>query len=283
MSVFQEKLEGLKLVARDFHTVGLTGVIEMVGGGVTDNDYAVLFELWRRKELTMRTALNIYTGSLAHAQRWMQHLPMRFGDDWLKINGLGEQLHAGAQDNLSTTFAFRPEALEEYRRIVTEAARNRWSIQQHTTLGTTATTFLDIYEEVNRRYPIKDLRWALAHVETISDADLQRIKRLGMGVTVVAHYNPFITLWWMVTGKNWAGTVVRPSQRVSRKEALRLHTLGSAWFSFDEHLRGSIEPGKLADLVVLTADYLSVPEDKIREIKAALTIVGGKIVYEAAP
>ncbi len=71
------------------------------------------------------------------------------------------------------------------------------------------------------------------------------------------------------------------NDRISREDALRLHTVGSAWFSFDEKIKGSLEPGKLADLVVLTDDYLTVPEDKIREISAVMTIVGGKIVYEA--
>ncbi len=321
---FQDKVDGLKLVMRDFHAAGLTSVIEAVGGGVVDDDYKVLYELWRRKELTIRTALLIYTGTLEDGQRWMRHAAMGFGDDWLKINGFGEQLVAAVQDNLASGFPLKPEGLEEFKKFVTEAARNRWSLQQHTTLGTTIKAFLDIFEEVDRQYPIRDLRWQLAHVETISEADIQRVKRLGMGLaiqsrqvieselmkqawgdaaasappvkkmleigvpvgagsdaTVVTPYHPFTTLWWLVTGKDWASRVVRPNERLSREDALRIHTLGSAWLSFDEKIKGSLEPGKLADLVVLTDDYLTVPEDKIREISAVMTIVGGKIVYEA--
>jgi predicted amidohydrolase YtcJ len=320
---FQDKLEGLKLVMRDFHAAGLTSVIEMVGGGVVDDDYKVLFESWRRKELTIRTALNIYTTKLEDAQRWIHHLPMGFGDDWLKVNGLGEQLLNAVQDNIAPAFPLSQAGLEEYQKLVTEAAKNRWSIQQHTTLGTTAKAYLDIYEAVDRQYPIKDLRWSLAHMEMVTQADLERMKRLGMGVTiqdrqvigselmkqawgeaaasgppmkkmvemglpigagtdatVVTPYPPFTTLWWMVTGKDWGGRVVRPNERLSRQEALRVHTLGSAWFSFDEKIKGSIEPGKLADLVVLSDDYLTVPEDRIRDITAVTTIVGGRIVYE---
>ncbi len=320
---FQDKLEGLKLVMRDFHAAGLTSVIEMVGGGVVDEDYKVLFESWRRKELTIRTALNIYTTKLEDAQRWFHHLPMGFGDEWLKVNGLGEQLLNAVQDNIAPTFPLSQAGLEEYQKLVTEAAKNRWSIQQHTTLGTTAKAYLDIYEAVDRQYPIKDLRWSLAHMEMVAEADLERMKRLGMGVTiqdrqvigselmkqawgeaaasgppmkkmlqmglpvgagtdatVVAPYPPFTTLWWMVTGKDWGGRVVRPNERLSREEALRVHTLGSAWFSFDEKIKGSIETGKLADLVVLSDDYLTVPEDRIRDISAVMTIVGGRIAYE---
>jgi predicted amidohydrolase YtcJ len=321
---FQEKVDGLKLVMRDFHAAGLTSVIETVGGGVVDDDYQVLFELWRRNELTIRTALLFYTAKFEDGQRWMRHAPMGFGDDWLKINGFGEQLVNAVQDNLAPAFPLKPEGLEEYRKFATEAAKNRWSIQQHTTLGTTAKAYLDIFEEVDRQYPIRDLRWSMAHVETISEADMQRVKRsawgydpgspgyperadeaglgaaaasapplkkmleIGMPVgagtdaTVVTPYHPFTTLWWLVTGKDWAGRVVRPNDRISRQDALRIHSIGSAWFSFDEKIKGSIEPGKLADLVVLTDDYLTVPEDKIREINSVMTIVGGKLVYEAS-
>jgi hypothetical protein len=63
--------------------------------------------------------------------------------------------------------------------------------------------------------------------------------------------------------------------------ALRLYTLGSAWFSFDDKVRGSLEPGKLADLAVLSADYLTVPTDKIGDLESVLTLVGGDVVYAA--
>jgi predicted amidohydrolase YtcJ len=321
---FEEKVEGLKLVMRDFHASGLTSVIETIGGGVADDDYHVLYELWRRNELTIRTALLFYTGKLDEGLRWMKHMPMGFGDEWLKTNGFGERLVAAVQDNIAPAFPLKPEGLDEFKKYVTEAAKNRWSIQQHTTLATTAKAYLDIFEEVDRQYPIRDLRWSLAHVELITEADMRRVKRLGMGLTVqdrqvighelmqqawgdaaaagpplkkmleigmpvgagtdatvVAPYHPFTTLWWLVTGKNWAGRVVRPNDRISREDALRMHTMGSAWFSFDEKIKGSIEPGKLADLVVLTDDYLAVPEDKIRDISSVMTIVGGKVVYEA--
>ena len=63
--------------------------------------------------------------------------------------------------------------------------------------------------------------------------------------------------------------------------ALRLYTLGSAWFSFDDDVRGSLELGKLADLAVLSADYLTVPTEKIGDLESLLTMVGGKVVYAA--
>jgi predicted amidohydrolase YtcJ len=94
----------------------------------------------------------------------------------------------------------------------------------------------------------------------------------GTDSTRVAPYNPFVSIWWIVTGKTVAGHVVRgPKENLSRLQALRVYTVGSAWFNMDEDKVGSIEPGKYADLAVLSADYLTVPVDKIN----------GKPVYAA--
>ncbi len=104
----------------------------------------------------------------------------------------------------------------------------------------------------------------------------------GTDSTRVTPYNPFLSLWWLITGKTVGGLSVRgPKENLTRDQALRVYTTGSAWFSFDEDRLGSIEPGKLADLVVLSADYLTVPVDEIRSLVSVLTIVGGKPVYAA--
>jgi predicted amidohydrolase YtcJ len=93
-----------------------------------------------------------------------------------------------------------------------------------------------------------------------------------------------LSLWWLVTGKTVAGNPTRdPSQNVTREEALRMYTIGSAWLSADEGRMGSIEVGKLADLAVLNADYLTLPIDQIPSIESLLTLVGGRVVYAAGP
>jgi predicted amidohydrolase YtcJ len=100
----------------------------------------------------------------------------------------------------------------------------------------------------------------------------------------VASYNPFTALQWFLDGKTVAGVAIRgPEETPSRVEALHLYTLGSAWFSFDETQRGSLEIGKLADLAVLSKDYMTVPVDQVGGIESLLTMVGGKIVYADAP
>lgn len=96
-------------------------------------------------------------------------------------------------------------------------------------------------------------------------------------------FNPFLPLYVAVTRKTEGGQVFGPQQRISREEALRMMTIDAAYLSFDEQKRGSIEVGKFGDLAVLTDDYLTCDESRIKEIRAAVTVVGGKVVYEAKP
>ena len=100
----------------------------------------------------------------------------------------------------------------------------------------------------------------------------------------VSTYNPFTVLQWFIDGKNAGGTALRgPDETPSRADALRFYTSGSAWVSHDERVRGSLEAGKLADLAVLSKDYMTVPVDQIGGIESLLTMVGGKVVYAAGP
>ncbi|MBI4520371.1 MAG: amidohydrolase [Gemmatimonadetes bacterium] len=100
----------------------------------------------------------------------------------------------------------------------------------------------------------------------------------------VASYNPFTALQWLLDGKTVGGVLTRgPEETPSRLDALRFYTLGSAWFSHDDEERGSLEVGKLADLAVLSSDYMTVPVDQVGGIESLLTMVGGRIVYAAGP
>ena len=102
----------------------------------------------------------------------------------------------------------------------------------------------------------------------------------GSDATRVASYNPFVALYWLVTGKTVGGATLYPeNNRLERMEALRLYTVGSSWFSSDEGKKGSIAAGQLADLAVLSGDYFSIPEEQIQQLESVLTMVGGKVVY----
>jgi predicted amidohydrolase YtcJ len=100
----------------------------------------------------------------------------------------------------------------------------------------------------------------------------------------VASYNPFTALQWFLDGKTVSGLAMRgPEEIPTRQQALRFYTKGSAWFSHDDAERGSLEVGKLADLAVLSKDYLSAPVAEVGDIESVLTMLGGKVVYAAGP
>jgi predicted amidohydrolase YtcJ len=102
----------------------------------------------------------------------------------------------------------------------------------------------------------------------------------GTDATRVASYNPWIALYWLVTGRTVGGLQLTPSSaRLDRKRALQLWTEGSAWFSTEEGIKGRIAPGQLADLAALDRDYFSVPEEDIKSLAAVLTIVDGRVVH----
>ena len=95
-------------------------------------------------------------------------------------------------------------------------------------------------------------------------------------------YNPFFGMWMAITRKTTDGGVLGADQAITREQALRMWTLNGAWLSFEEKMKGSIEAGKLADMVVISKDFLHCPVDEIKDIEALLTIVGGRVVYRNA-
>ncbi len=127
-------------------------------------------------------------------------------------------------------------------------------------------------EASKRAPPIKTALKMGLHVAAGTDSDQ------------VAPYNPFVSLRWLLDGKVIDGTPMRgPQESPDREEALRMYSLNSAWFTFDEARRGSLEPGKYADLAVLSDDYLTVPVEKVGDLHSVLTMVGGKVVYGDGP
>lgn len=115
---------------------------------------------------------------------------------------------------------------------------------------------------------------------------LRRMRELGVPIgagtdaTRVASYNPWTSLWWMVTGQTVGGTRLHDeADCLSRHEALELYTSGSAWFSREEDRKGRLAPGQCADLAILSEDYFEVPSERIRAIESLLTMVGGTVVH----
>lgn len=99
--------------------------------------------------------------------------------------------------------------------------------------------------------------------------------------TSINPYNPFLAMWAMVSRTTERGTVIMPSEAISRKQALKMYTINNVYASFEESVKGSIEPGKLADMAVLSDDILTCSMDQIKNIQSDLTFLGGKIVYSS--
>jgi predicted amidohydrolase YtcJ len=99
-------------------------------------------------------------------------------------------------------------------------------------------------------------------------------------VTSTVSANPFIALYALVTRKNRLGQAIAPHEAISREEALRAYTSGGTWLTREEHLKGTLEPGKLADLAVLDRDYFSVPDEEIKEVQVDMTLVDGQVVWQ---
>ena len=111
--------------------------------------------------------------------------------------------------------------------------------------------------------------------------DRMGLDNLGAGTDFpVNPINPFLNIYIMVTRKDPNGNVYGASEAISREQALRLYTSAASRYMFDEGRKGTLETGKLADLAVLSADIMSVPEDQIKDIKADMTMVGGKVVFQ---
>jgi hypothetical protein len=100
----------------------------------------------------------------------------------------------------------------------------------------------------------------------------------------VTPYTPFTSLWASIARRTEVkGTLMGDEQRITREEAIRMYTISGAYHTFEEGRKGSIEPGKLADMIIIDRDILACPEDDIKDTKVLRTILGGKTVYEAEP
>lgn len=132
----------------------------------------------------------------------------------------------------------------------------------------TVATFLG-EATANRAVPMRDL------------IDHLGIDRLGAGTDYpINDLSPFINIYVMTTRRDASGAVYGSDQRITREEAIRLYTSAAARYAFAEADTGSIEPGKLADLVVLSDDIMSVDDEALKGIRALRTIVGGRVVFE---
>ena len=323
----KEKFESSSLaMIRDWNRAGLTAV---GSSGCPDNQVEIYRQWARQGQLTMRVfCIVAFPANDAQAVDrvlpQIAQLKLFQGDAYINSTVYGEQVYGPVNDNmLDVKPSQKPEDWVQLGRILREMAKARLPLHVHATLTASIDGFLNTIEEVNKEYPIRNLRWTLIHLDQINASHLDRMKKLGMyaamharptvlgaifneihgersydmpplklvqesgitwglgtDTTVVDQFRPFTTLYWAVTGKMVGGTKVL-RQTISREDALIAHTRKNAYFHFQEDNLGSIQPGKLADLLVLDRDYLTIPADQIKDIKPVMTMVGGKVVYDA--
>jgi len=324
---YDDNVAGTRAFFTELNRLGITGLVDPGGFSIAPSQYAALFQLWREKALTLRVAYSVFAqkpgAELQEFRDLTQMLPMGFGDDMLKFNGLGERVTLAMYNN-----NFPDEAAKaKFYELVKWAAMKKMAVTIHWQENGSVDHLLGLYEKLNAEVPIRDLRWSIAHLDDASPETLARMKALGIGWTMqdamyfqgdralavrgeaarrmppigtalragvnigagtdahrVASYNPFVALQWMLDGRTVSGKAMRGADETpTREQALRLYTQGSAWFSFEESQRGTLEPGKLADFAVLDRDFFSVPVGEIGKTVSLLTVVGGKPVYAAGP
>jgi len=232
-----------------------------------------------------------------------------FGDDMLRVSGIGEFA--------ANWPLFGPATADNYETALSAIAERGWAFQQHSLSPAENELTVSTFEAVNAETPIADLRWSLAHVGSVEPAILDRLDAMGAAVAVhpfqflaggrggpplrtivdsgvkvgagsdsaqISTLNPWLVIGYMVTGRSLDGELINDGQQLTREEALRLYTAGNGWFLREEDRLGSIEPGKLGDLVVLNADYFDeaqVPDPEIGNLHSVLTVVDGRVVHDA--
>jgi predicted amidohydrolase YtcJ len=331
----EDQLNSTRLFFRELNRFGLTSAID-AGGGFQNypDDYGVVNELYKKGELSIRLAYNLFTQKprqeLSDFQNWTKMTKPGEGDDLYRMNGAGEMLVFSAadfEDFLQVRPDMPPVMESELKAVVRHLAENGWPFRLHATYNETIERALNVYEEVNREIPFDGVHWFFDHCETITDRNIERVKALAGGIAVqnrmafqgeyfverygaqqtkrtppirrmlemgvpvgagtdatrVSSYNPFLSLYWLITGKTIGGLSLYPSEnRFDRAEALKLYTMGSSWFSTENGKKGALAAGQLADFAVLSADYFSIKEEEIKRLESVLTVVGGKVVYASA-
>jgi predicted amidohydrolase YtcJ len=304
-------------------SVGLTTVFDNGGtikeGGWLDpvTGYDPLKELLAEQDVILRVRLLLPVldrePDLPQLRAQMANNLMIPENDMVRIIGLGEWLIPQDLQRQKVLPAF-------YEDSVRLVAENGLIYMQHMISLEEQKAHLDVWEKVDKDIPLRDLHWTMDHAYGMDKETLDRAKAMGIGIGAhstpyladrpmptcippfrmildsgiragggsdgarISTMNPWPMIYYMVTGKSCAGELINPGQTITRMEALRLWTAAQGWFSKEEDKLGSLEVGKLADLVVLSDDFLDedvIPDDAIRTISSVMTIVDGKIVHDA--
>ena len=256
-------------------------------------------------------ALGDLANQLPELRERLQFSQQFFGDDMVRTGGIGEWGAPFAAPSNADGYAVWYEA----QRLIAKA---RWRNENAQANNPNIETVIQAYEAMDAEFGIKDLRWGLQHVDQATPAQIERLKALNCGVSLsgfrwlggvpradglpvgpmfadvlasgihagmhedgvhIAPHNPWFALHYATTGLNVLGQQINPGQQITRQQALKAYTRENAWYLNRENDLGSIEVGKLGDLVVLDRDYFTVSADDMRKTRPILTVVGGKVVH----
>lgn len=268
--------------------------------------YDPLLHLHAKGEIKIRLEFNfLHNQSDPQLPELRQRLNNQFtffGDGMVRTGGIGEWAAP-----LSPSSVW----LEAQRLVAAAGWRNENAVGNLAEL----TQVVEGWEAVNREFDITRDRYIVHHVPVVTKNLLDRLHALGAGVVMraftwitgtptsggapfrtilnhgikagiegdgahIATLTPWPHMQYAVTGVNALGQLINPGEQITRQEALRAFTRHNAWFLRADDDLGSIEKGKLADLVVLDRDYFSIPENEIKRINSILTVVDGKIVHD---
>jgi predicted amidohydrolase YtcJ len=270
---------------RELNRLGLTSAID-AGGGFQNypDDYEVITQLAEAKQLTVRIAYNLFTQKpkeeLSDFKNWTSTVKLHQGDDFLRHNGAGEMLTFRMLDvfekvNREVPFNGIPWFFDHCETITPKNIERVKALGGGIAIQDRMAFQGEYFVE---RYGAK----AGEHTPPIKRMLAEGVPvGAGTDATRVSSYNPWTSLYWMVSGRTVGGLELYP-EGLSRETALELFTRGSAWFSSEQGKKGQIKVGQLADVVALSQDFFSVPEESIKWIESVLTVVDGKVVYGAA-
>jgi predicted amidohydrolase YtcJ len=300
------------------NALGITSIRDLANWPPGSRAYA---RMWRQGRLTVRISMGVDLPDATDPAALLreQIVTPGFGDHWLRVDSAGEQPWPP------------PFPEQQYIAMTLEINRLGWRQAPHVQDNQVLELILQAYEAADRESSIRDKRWIVEHIPTVTADLMDRLAKMGVIVStnmvgyaddyeasvqtlgrevaerqtpvreLLDHHivvvtgsdytgptpesmtpnNPFIPLYYYVTRKTATGRVIGAQEKITRQEALRIATNDNAFATWEENVKGSIEPGKLADFVILSGDFMTVPEDEILKLHPLATYVGGRNVYSA--
>ncbi len=187
---FKDQVEGTKAYFRELNRLGMTAVNDVTGGGLFPVHFQPVQKVWRDGELTVRVAWHfqpqIRGKEFELIQQHTAMLPMGFGDDMFRFQGLGESITAAMFDGSTVGAVFNPTDadLAEFEKILTWAAGRGYTAHVHASTNKAAAGIMTVYESIHKKAPIDKLRWQITHIEDATDDTLKRMKALNIGWSV---------------------------------------------------------------------------------------------------